>query len=220
MFAVVSKAEDIEPDSANDLFGSSAVSSLKIPGKDPSGQCMLWVGGRNMTDGDIQFLKSAGIEPSGLEDPFPTSLTTPPPAETPTPKLTEEDASWLQNLRVTWEHEPEPEFIPPKTLREYLGRFPNGINEATRAVANEMELDLSEYDFDDLAQDIVVMFLDFSTDLEDVVAMYPFHQPVRPGGCSSAQFHDYIRMRVAACVPVVLGNDPTGTDALGESLGS
>jgi hypothetical protein len=169
-----------------------------------------------MTNGDLQFMKKMGIEPSGLDDLFPRPLSPPQPPEVPIPKLTEKDACWLQNLRVAWEHEPEPEFIPPKTLPEYLGRFPTGIRQAVGEVAKEMGLAVPDDGLDVLAMDIEQMFLDFlAAHLEDVVAMYPFHQPVRPGACNSAQFHAYMRMRVAACVPVVLRNDPTGTDAVG-----
>jgi hypothetical protein len=66
-------------------------------------------------------------------------------------------------------------------------------------------------DLSDLAQDIVQMFLDFAAlDLEDIVAMYQFHRPVRPGGCRSVRFHAYIRLRAAACVPFALRHDPPG----------
>jgi hypothetical protein len=56
------------------------------------------------------------------------------------------------------------------------------------------------YDLDDLAQDVIVMFLDFSADLEDIFEMYPLHPPMRPGGSRSAHFHEYIRHRVRATV--------------------
>jgi len=52
------------------------------------------------------------------------------------------------------------------------------------------------------------MFLNFvAFDLEDVIARYPFHRSLRPEGFS---FSDYIKCRVAACVPVVLRNGPPG----------
>lgn len=55
-----------------------------------------------MTNGDFQFMKEMGIEPCGLDDQFPNSLPPPPPPEAPIPRLTEEDARWLQNLGVLW----------------------------------------------------------------------------------------------------------------------
>ncbi len=78
-----------------------------------------------MTHVDTEFLKGVGIDPRSVGDPFPGPLPSPTPSEVPIPKLTEEDARWLRDLRVSWEHEPEPEFIPPKTLQEYLGPLPN-----------------------------------------------------------------------------------------------
>jgi len=136
-----------------------------------------------MTDGDREFMKEVGIEACTLYDPFPPSLPPPSPPEAPIPKLTEEDACWLQKLGVMWEHEPEPDFIPPRTLREYLTRYPNGIREAVGQAANELGIALPEGGLDDLAQDIAQMFLGFAAlDLEDIVAMYQFHRPVRPGG--------------------------------------
>jgi hypothetical protein len=180
---------------------------------------MYIMGGRqHMTDGDLQFMKDVGIEPSGLDDPFPTSLPPPPPAEAPIPKLTEEDSRWLQDLRVAWEHEPEPEFVPPKTLREYLTRFPNGIREAVGEVAWEMGLAMSGGGLDDLTQEITQMFLDFAAlGFEDVVALYEFHRTLRPEGFS---FPDYMKFRVKACVETVLQNRMTSSESSGDSLGS
>jgi hypothetical protein len=136
-----------------------------------------------MTDGDIKFLREMGIEPCTLYDPSPSSLPPPLPPEALIHKLMEKDACWLQNLGVMWEQEPEPDFIPPKSLREYLARYPNGITEAVGKAAKELEADLPDYyDLDDLAQDIVAMFLEFSQDLEDIVQMYPLHRQCTLGG--------------------------------------
>jgi len=175
--------------------------------------------GRNMTSGDFQFMKEMGIALCHLDDPFPISLPLPPVPKIPT--LSEKDACWLQNLGVMWEQDPEPEFDPPKALRDYLGRFPSGIRTAVGEVATEMELALPHGGLDNLAREITQMFLDFAAlGLEDVVELYGFYQSMRPGLCGAGGFHTYVKLRVAACVPVVLGNDPTRTDALGESLGS
>ena len=109
------------------------------------------------------------------------------------------------NLGVRWEREPEPDFIPPRSLREYLARYPNGIRETVREAAKELEADLPDYnDLDDLVQDIVVMFLDFSTDLEDIVEMHVTCPPPRPGRCRSQHFHLYIRLRVRAALRTLL----------------
>jgi hypothetical protein len=161
---------------------------------------------KDMTYGDGQFLRELGIDPCLLDDPFPRPLPPPLPPESLIPSLTEKDACWILNLGITWEHEPELGFVPPKSLREYLVRYPNCIREATERAAKELEADLPNYyDLDDLAQDIVVMFLEFSEDdLEDIVEMYPLHPPMRPGGSRSAQFHDYIRHRVRAALRTLL----------------
>lgn len=160
-----------------------------------------------MTPGDIQFLKVAGVEPSILDDLSPSPVPPPPPAEAPTPKLADKDSRWLQELRVSWENGPEPEFIPPKTLPEYLGRFPTGIRQAVGEVADELGLALPDGGLDELAQEITQMFHGFvEADLEDVVALYEFHRSLRPG----FTFESYMKFRVAACLPVVLGDDPLG----------
>jgi hypothetical protein len=70
--------------------------------------------------------------------------------------------------------------------------------------AKHLELSLSDDNLDDLAQDIILMFLDFAVDLEDIVEMYPLHPPMHPGGCRSAHFHAYIRHRVKAGVMALL----------------
>jgi hypothetical protein len=168
-----------------------------------------------MTFGDIQFLKAAGIEPSSLGDPFPTSLPPPMPTETIIPKLAEEDSRWLQNLAVMWEQGPEPGFVPPKTLPEYLARNPTGIRQAVGEVADELGIALPGSGLDDMAQEITQMFVDFAAlGLEDVVELYGFYQSMRPEGFS---FPDYMRFRVKACVDTVLQNRIADADNLGES---
>ena len=158
-----------------------------------------------MTYGDGQFLREMGIDPCLLDDPFPRPLPPPLPPESLIPSLTEKDACWILNLGVTWEHEPEPDFMPPKSLWEYLARYPNGIREAVREAAKELEVDLRNFfDLDDLVQDIVVMFLDFSTDLEDIVEMHVTCPPPRPGRCRSQHFHHYLKLRVRAALRTLL----------------
>ena len=164
-----------------------------------------------MTYGDGQFLREMGIEPCLLDDPFPRPLPPRLPPGPLIPSLTEKDARWLLNLGVMWEREPEPDFISPTSLREYLVRYPNGIREAVEVAAKRLGLDLSDDDLDDLGQDIVAMFLDFSIDLEDIVEMSPLHPPMHPGGCRSAHFHNNIRLRVRAALPTLLRNrEPDG----------
>jgi len=96
-----------------------------------------------MTYGDRKFMMEVGIEPCTLYDPFPGSLPPPLPPGPVIPYPTEKDACWLLNLGVLWEQEPEPGFEPPKSVREYLARYPNGMREAVEAAARS----LSEIDF-------------------------------------------------------------------------
>lgn len=161
-----------------------------------------------MTLGDMQFLKELGIVPCAIEGSSPRPLPPPLPTEAPSPELTEEDARWLQNLGVTWDEDPEPVFVPPMTLKEYLLRYPNGIRQAVEVVAKEMGFTLTSDGLDGLATEVVRTFLDFAVDLEDIVAHFQFDQQVPIGVCLSVRFHSYIKVRVAALTPVILNQDP------------
>jgi hypothetical protein len=172
-----------------------------------------------MTSSDRKFLREIGIEPGTLDDPFPHSL--PPTPGSVIPSLTEKDACWLGKLKVMWEEDPEPGFVPPKGLREYLARYPDGMRRAVREAARRLGLDLSDDDMDDMAQDLILMFLDFAAaGLEDIIGMYPFRPPMRPAGCRSEQFHEYVTLRVMSGMLAMLRTEPIGTDDLGKSLGS
>ena len=86
------------------------------------------------------------------------------------PSLTEKDACWLGKLKVVWEEDPEPGFVPSKSVREFLGRYPNGMRRAVGEAAKRLGLDLSNDDTDDMAQDLIVMFLDFASNgFEDIM---------------------------------------------------
>jgi hypothetical protein len=125
--------------------------------------------------------------------------------------LAEEDSLWLRNLRVAWEHEPEPDFVPPASLSQYLLRYPNGVREATEKAVNQMGIVLPDSGLDSLAKEIVQMWVDFAAlGLEDVIELFNFYRSMHPGGCESEHFEEYIRMRAAACVPVVLWDGPPG----------
>ncbi len=160
-----------------------------------------------MSHTDSQFMKEMGIEPCHLDDPAPSSLPPPLPPEAQLPSLTEADARWLLNLGVILEEDPEPGFVLPKTLQEYLARYPGGIREATGKAAEELGLDFTEGYLDGLALEILKMFLGFEkADLEDIVEMYAYPPPMPPERYMSVRFHGYIRHRVRAALPVVLGN--------------
>ncbi|MGD0696930.1 MAG: hypothetical protein ABSB82_19100 [Terriglobia bacterium] len=135
-----------------------------------------------MTDADKKFMTEMGIKPCTLDDPFPNLLR---------------------------EQEPEPEFVPPKSLWEYLVRYPTGIRMATERAAEELGLVPPDGGLDSWAQGLTDMFISFvQLGLEDVVEM--FTHPVQPchGDSESERFHDYIRQRVEAALPVLLRDDP------------
>ena len=181
---------------------------LAKPSRNPS-RLAFQIRGKQMTDGDRQFMKEAGIEPCDFHDLLPRALTSPPGVGPTILSLTEKDARWLRNLGILWEKEPEPDFVPPRTFKEYLSRYPNGIREAVEKVAGELGLARSGEGLDGLARDIIAMFQDFvAGDLEDIVEMYPFHGLVGPGEDGAAHFHHYIRFRVKAALQTLLEYEP------------
>lgn len=151
-----------------------------------------------MSDADILFMKQVGNEPCDPTAP-----------EAQTPSLPEKAAHPLANLMVMREQEPEsePGFELPKTLPEYIARYPDGILEATKLAARELRL-VPMGGFDGWAKGITEMFLGFlQLGLEDVVAMYAFPLRPIPGGCESERFHNYIGQRVKAALPVLLRDE-------------
>ena len=50
--------------------------------------------------------------------------------------------------------------------------------------AEELGITLPDDDIDDLAQDIIVIFLKFFTDLEDMFKVYPIRPPMLPWGAN------------------------------------
>jgi hypothetical protein len=140
-----------------------------------------------MTLGDNSFLREIGIEPCDLDE-----------------------------VGVLWEDETEPGFISPGTPLECLTRYHRSIRQAVWDVAKELEITLPDGGLDDLTQKITQMFLDFvAADLEDVVALYPFHQSLRPRGFT---FPDYMKFWVKACVKTMLQNRMTRTKNSNGSL--
>jgi hypothetical protein len=114
--------------------------------------------------------------------------------------------------------QPHPETLP--SANTAASRAATGIREAVEVAAKRLGLDLSDDDLDDLAQDIVVMFLDFAaTGLGDIFDMYPFRPPMRPWGCQSEQFREYVTLRVMAGMLAMLHTNPAGMDDFGECLG-
>lgn len=130
-----------------------------------------------MTDADKKFMTDMGIEPCTLDDPFPNSLL---------------------------EQEPEQGFVLPKSLWDYLVRFPNGIREATESTARELGLVPLDGGLDAWAEGVTDMFVRFEeAGLEDVVAMFPL---LRPRQYGSEQFQEYMKARVTWALPALLRN--------------
>jgi len=117
--------------------------------------------------------------------------------------LIENNGPWLLIDGGLSEREPELDFIPPKTLKEYLERYPNGIRDATKVAAKELKLALAFGSLDKWAKDITEMYLGFAeAGLEDIVAMFAFPLRPIPGKGESERFHNYIGQRVKAALPV------------------
>ena len=148
-----------------------------------------------MTINDTKFLKEVGIEPCDLHKPFQPSLPL-QPRESPILPLAEQDISWLLKYGVFWGPDPESGFVPPRNLREYLSRYPNGIKNGVEKIARELKRGLSRHELDDLARQITIMFLDFALGGEDIVETYAQSYAPEPGKDRSGHFHDYFNLCV------------------------
>ena len=129
-----------------------------------------------MTSNDTKFMKEIGIQPCDLDKPFQPSLPLLPP-ESLFLSVTEKDISWLLKVGVIWGPDPTSDFVPPKNLREYLDRYPGGIRNAVEVIAKELKIRQSHDELDDLAQQIIVMFLEFAESEEDLVQTYSISPP-------------------------------------------
>jgi hypothetical protein len=152
-----------------------------------------------MTSNDTKFMKEIGIEPCDLDKPFQHSLPL-LPAESLIASLTEEDIFWLLKLGVNWGPDPTPDFVPPENLRKYLDRYPHGIRKAVEEVARELKLRLSDDELDDLAQQIIVMFLEFAQNADDLVEAYSLSPTPQPGENLSVRFHTHFNRCIRAAM--------------------
>lgn len=142
---------------------------------------MYVVTGGNVTDADKKFMTEMGIEPCTLGDPFPSPLL---------------------------EQEAESGFVPPKTLWEYLARYPSGIRKATESAAAELGLVPPFGGLDAWARGLTEMSLGFAqADLEDIVGLFPYRQHLCRGETESERFHYYINLRVKAALPILLRDE-------------
>ena len=100
---------------------------------------------------------------------------------------------------------PTRDFEPPKNLREYLDRYPTGIRDTVGILAKELKTRQSHDDLDDLAQQIIVMFLEFAESEEDLVETYSLSPPPQPTEDLSVNFHTYVYLRVMTGMMTLLG---------------
>jgi len=128
---------------------------------------------------DSGFLLKVGIAPCVLEDPHPGPVPVAPPETMP---LIDEDHAWLADLKVVWDEDPEPGFVLPQTLGEYLTRYPDEIREAVDEADKDIGFATLAKGKDAWAKEVADMFADFLDEgLEDAVVMYSTFSKIRPG---------------------------------------
>ena len=155
-----------------------------------------------LTSQDARFMKEIGIQPCDIERPFQPSLPL-PQHDSQAPAMSEEDVSWLLTRGVLLE--PEPRFMPPKNLQEYLSRYPNGIRNGVEGLAKELKTGMSAAELNELARQISEMFVKFALNAEDIVETYPQSSPPQPGEDTSLHFHEYFYLCVRAAMLTLLG---------------
>ena len=157
-----------------------------------------------MTSRDTKFIEEIGIEPSERNNPS-QRLLPPLPPESLILSLTKRDVFWLLKLEVPSGADPAPDFSPPKNLREYLDHYPHGIRKAVEAIAKELRLKLSDDELDELAQQIIFMFLECAENEEDLVETCSLSSPHRLGETRSVHFHTYFNLCIKAGMLTLLG---------------
>jgi hypothetical protein len=102
---------------------------------------------------------------------------------------------------IEYEH---PGFVLPKTLPEFLAKYPDKFREMTALAAKRFGFSHSDDSLDDMAHEIVKTFLMFREEgLEDIVAMYISASPRLPGQSLADHFFSYMQMRTDALFPVL-----------------
>jgi hypothetical protein len=160
-----------------------------------------------MTSNDTKFMMEIGIEPCDLCRPFQRSLPL-LPFESLIHCLIENDIFWLLKVGVKWWADPAPDFVLPKNLQEYLDHYPRRIRKVVEVIAKELKLKLSDDKLDDLAQQIIVMFLECAENEEDLVETYSLSNPPQPGEDRSAHFRTYFNRCIRAGMLALWKNDP------------
>ena len=151
---------------------------------------------------DTKFMKEVGIEPCNLEKPFQSSL--PLPDQDPQAhNISEVDVSWLRKHGILWA--PDPPFVPPMNLQQYLSRYPKGIRDGVEDLAKELKTGMARGEIDDLARQISELFVRFALTAEDIVETYSHSCPSDAGKDTSVHFHEYFYLCIRAAMLTLLG---------------
>ncbi len=122
------------------------------------------------------------------------------------PSLTAFDDKFLHELCISWDPDPVPGFVVPKTLKTYLEQYPSDIRKYTEAAAAQLGYaPVDESYYDDWSQDLVLLFLGFAdSGFEDIVEMYITAPERMPGQPVSDHFGAYMQFRVTAALAVLM----------------
>ncbi len=102
------------------------------------------------------------------------------------------------------EYEANSAFVLPKTLPEFLAKYPGKFRDMTALAANRFGLSPADESLDEMAHEIVKTFLMFREEgLEDLVQMYTTAPPRLPGQSLADHFFSYMQMRTDALFPVL-----------------
>jgi hypothetical protein len=94
--------------------------------------------------------------------------------------------------------------VLPKTLPEFLTKYPGKFREMTALAAKRLGLSPAADSLDGMAHEIVKTFLMFKEEgLEDIVEMYITAPPRLPGQSIADHFFSYMQMRTDALFPVL-----------------
>jgi hypothetical protein len=158
---------------------------------------------------DTEFLRGMGIAPCpDLPDPYFRDLHSPPDIP-----LTEKDLALLRGMHIQGWSEVQTlistaPYIPPRSMREYLARYPMGVSAAVRSEAPRLGYRLTEDDVRLLTRKVIGLLREPVEDgPEDSVGMYAAVDPPSPHEDAEEHFVGYMRLRVMAALPKVTGED-------------
>lgn len=147
---------------------------------------------------DNKFLKEMGIAPCPLPDPY---------FRAGGPGLTADDERFLEEVHVTF----SAKFTPPRDMGEYLARYPLGVAEAARSESILLGYSLTGKEVRGLAEEVVaVLRAPVEGGTEDSIGMYAAVRQPGPGDDRELHFLNYVRLRVLAALPPLLGEEEIG----------